>query len=105
MEFSETIIVYDIKVGRSSELNEYMNLYEYERSRSLTLVQGHSDSTFLNLFSSKTAEPIETKFHVEPPWDGGLKVNINGLCHRTKMATMPIYVKNFKISSLESESR
>ena len=35
MDFSETIVVYDIKVGRCSRLNEYMKLYEYQRSRSL----------------------------------------------------------------------
>ena len=34
MDFSETIAVYDIKVGRCSQLNEYINLYEYQRSRS-----------------------------------------------------------------------
>ena len=34
MDFSETIVVCDIKVGRCSQLNEYMNLYEYQRSRS-----------------------------------------------------------------------
>ena len=34
MDFSETIVVYDIKVGRFIQLNEYMNLYEYKRSRS-----------------------------------------------------------------------
>ena len=34
MDFSETIVVYDIKVGRCSELNEFMNPYEYQRSRS-----------------------------------------------------------------------
>ena len=34
MDFSETIVVYDIKVGRFSQLNKYMNLYEYKRSRS-----------------------------------------------------------------------
>ena len=34
MDFSETIVVYDIKVGRLSLLNEYMNHYEYQRSRS-----------------------------------------------------------------------
>ena len=28
MDFSETIVVYDIKVGRCSQLNEYMKLYE-----------------------------------------------------------------------------
>ena len=39
MDFSETFKVYDIKVGRRSQLNEYMKLYEYQRSRSLTLVQ------------------------------------------------------------------
>ena len=36
MEFSETILVYDIKVGKCI-LNEYMNLYKYQRS-------GHSFS-------------------------------------------------------------
>ena len=34
MGFSETIVVYDIKIGRCSQLNEYMKLYEYQRSRS-----------------------------------------------------------------------
>ena len=29
MDFSETIVIYDVKVGRCSYLNEYMNLYEY----------------------------------------------------------------------------
>ena len=34
MDFSEIIVVCDIKVGRWGQLNEYMNLYEYQRSRS-----------------------------------------------------------------------
>ena len=34
MDFSETIVVYDIKVGRCSQLNECMNLCEYQKSRS-----------------------------------------------------------------------
>ena len=29
MDCSETVVVYDIKVGRCSQLNEYMKLYEY----------------------------------------------------------------------------
>ena len=36
MDFSKTIVVYDIKVGRCSQLNEYMKLYEYQRSSSST---------------------------------------------------------------------
>ena len=34
MDFSETAVVCDIKVGKCSSLNEYMNLYEYQMSRS-----------------------------------------------------------------------
>ena len=34
MNFSETIVVYDFKVGRFIQLNEYMNLYKYQSSRS-----------------------------------------------------------------------
>ena len=55
--FSETIVVCDIKVGRCSQLNEYMKLYEYQRSRSfIYLGTNHSDSLFLIFFSSVTAD-------------------------------------------------
>ena len=48
----------------------------------------------LNIFSSETALPIKAKFYVEPPWEGGTKVYINGPGHMTKLADMPIYGKN-----------
>ena len=48
----------------------------------------------LNIFSSETALPIKAKFYVEPPWEGGTKVYINGPGHMTKMAAMPINGKN-----------
>ena len=48
----------------------------------------------LNIFSSETALPIKAKFYVEPPWEGGTKVCINGPGHMTKMAAMPINGKN-----------
>ena len=48
----------------------------------------------LNIFSSETTLPIKAKFYVEPPWEGGTKVCINGPGHMTKMAAMPIYGKN-----------
>ena len=56
-------------------------------------------STFSNIFSSETTGPIEAKFHMEPPWDGGTKVCSNGPGHMTKMAAKPIYSKNLKRSS------
>ena len=72
------------------------------QGHSLTLVQGHSDSTFSNFFLLEIACPIEAKFYVELPWDGGTKIWSNGLGHMTKMVTMPIYSKNLKKkSSLE----
>ena len=51
---------------------------------------------FSNVFFSETAWPIKAKFYVEPPWDGGTKVCINGPGHMTKMAATPIYGKTFK---------
>ena len=62
-------------------------------------------STFSNVFSSETAWPIKAKFNVEPPWEGGTKVCINGPGHMTKMAAMPIYGKNLKKSSPEPAGR
>ena len=55
-------------------------------------------STFSNI-SSETTEPIEAKFHMEHPWDGGTKVCSNGPGHMLKLAAMPIYGKNLKKSS------
>ena len=47
MDFSETIVVCDIKVDRCSQLNEYMKLYEYQRSRSfIDRCPNLSDSIF-----------------------------------------------------------
>ena len=56
-------------------------------------------STFSNFFSSETTAPIEAKFHVEHPGDGGRKVCSNGPGHMTEMTAIPIYVKNLKKSS------
>ena len=57
MDISEIIVVYDIKVGRCSQLNEYMKLYEYQRSRSfIDLGPIQSDSIFLMFFSSVMAD-------------------------------------------------
>ena len=68
MDFSETIVVCDHKVNRCSQLNEYMKLYEYQRSGSFTdLGPNLSDSIFLNLFSSITTWLIEAKFDRECP--------------------------------------
>ena len=60
-------------------------------------------STISNIFSSETARPIKAKFYVEPPWEGGTKVYINGPGHMTKMAAMPIYGKNLKNLLLQSQ--
>ena len=49
MDFSETIVVYDIKIGRFSLLYEYMNHYEYQRSRSFIKI--HPRSLRFNIFN------------------------------------------------------
>ena len=59
--------------------------------------------TFYNIFSSETAWSIKVKFYVEPPWEGGTKVCINGPGHMTKMAAMPIYGKNLKNLLLQNQ--
>ena len=64
------------------------------QGHSLTFIQGHLDSHFQTSFPQKP--PIETKFHVKPPWYRRMKVFSYGLCHMTNMAAMPIYGKNLK---------
>ena len=94
MDFSETIVIYDVKIGLCSEQNEYMTLYEYQRSRSFIELGPRSlRFNMSNYFSLETAGSIEAKFHVEPPWDGGMKDYKNGPGHMTSMTAMPIMVK------------
>ena len=73
-----------------------MNLYKYKISRSFTGLGPRSLRfiILLLLLSVETAKPIEAKFHLYPPWDGGTKVCSNGQSHMTNMAVMPIYGKN-----------
>ena len=79
MDFSETIVVFAIKVSRCSQLNLYMNLYEYQRSRSLVeLCRRPLSFNISNFFSFETARPMEVRFYVEPPKDEGMKVSTNG---------------------------
>ena len=61
--------------------------------------------TISNVFSSETAWPIKAKFYVEPPWEGGTKVYVNGPGHMTKMAGMPLkylLLQNQKSYDLET---
>ena len=57
----------------------------------------------LNIFSSETALPVKAKFYVEPPWEGGTKVYINGPGHMTKMPPCPYMVKTFKNLLLQNQ--
>ena len=52
---------------------------------SLTLVQGQSiDLGPRSLrFNRETDRPIEAKFHVKPPWDGGTKMFSTSPGHMT----------------------
>ena len=63
MDFSETVVICDIKAGRFCQLKG--------QGHSLIFIQGHSDSTFSNFSCSETARRIEAKFLMEPPWDVG----------------------------------
>ena len=107
MNFSETIVVYDIKlVDAVNKMSTWSFKNIKGHGHSLAFVQCHSESTFSNFFSLETTMPIEAKFHVELPWDGGMKVSTIGICHMTKMAIMYIYGKNlYKSSSLEPKGR
>ena len=60
IDFSETIVVDDIKVSRCSQTNECMKLYEYQRSRSF--FDPRPMSPKFNLFALETPRSNEAKF-------------------------------------------
>ena len=64
MDFSETIVVCDIKVGRISLLDQYMNHYEYQRSRSFswTLSKVTQIQHFQSSFAQKPLGGLNPNF-------------------------------------------
>ena len=72
-----SIVVYDIKVGRCSQLTDYMKL-EYQRSGSFTdLVPNHTDSIFLNFLSSLTTDFnifSAIRWAIQDQWSSGIKM-------------------------------
>ena len=50
---------------------------------------------YLNIVFSETTRPIELKFHMTTPYDWLTKICTNCYGHMTKMATTPIYGKNY----------
>ena len=81
--------------GRCSQLNEYMNLYEYQSSR-----------TFINLGHRSLRFNMLGWLKQNFTWSllgmGTESEYINGLCHKTNMDAMLIYGKNLRNpSSLE----
>ena len=71
-----------------------MILYKFQRSRSFIDLRPGCLRFSIFIFSYKTAGLIETKLHVEPLLNGGMKVCPWDLGHMIKMGTMPIYGKN-----------
>ena len=95
LDFSETFVVYDIKVGRFSQLKEYMNLYEYQRSKSF--INLHPRSLWFNIFKllllGNHLANLKPNFIWSLHGMWGMKICSNVPGHMT----MPIYmVKSFK---------
>ena len=94
-------IALKLKHALLAHLGRRLIWWAYRIGRPPSYVIVHRRPHSLNIFSTETTGPIKVKFHMELQWDGGMTVCSNGHGHMTKMATMPIYVKNLKKSSPE----
>ena len=95
--FSETIVVYCIKVGRCSNLNEFMNLYEYQRSGSFIDLGPRSVSfNIFKLLFLRNRWADWSRISVEPPWDGEQKVVQMFQVTRPRWLPCPYMVKTLK---------
>ena len=74
-------------------------MYDNPKSRSFIDLCPRSlrFNIFKLIFLKKTTRPFEAKFHMEPPWNVGMKICSDVPDHITKMASMPIYGKTLKI--------
>ena len=80
--------------------NETMAINKFQRSRltfALSAKVAHIGvpSTYSNKVFSETTKPIEIKIHMTTPYDWLAKICTNCYGHMTKIATKPIYGKNY----------
>ena len=52
-------------------------------------------SSYLNIVFSETTRPMEIKFHMTTPYDWLAKIYTNCYGHMTKIATKPVFGKNY----------
>ena len=52
-----------------------------------------ASSSSVNHFERSSLKVLANQSKSESPWEGEEKVNFNGQCHMTKMATTPLYGK------------
>ena len=77
--FLETKWIFQkLLVDAVNQMNTWSFMNIKGQGHSLILVQCHLNSTFSNFFFLETAVLIEAKFHMEPPWNGGMKMSMNG---------------------------
>ena len=77
-----------------------MTINKFQRSRltfdfSAKVAHIGVQSTYLNIVFLETTRPIEIKIHMTLPYDWLAKICTNCYGHMTKMATKPIYGKNY----------
>ena len=82
------------------QTNETMTINKFQRSLltfNLSAKVAHIGfpSTYLNVVFSETTRPMEIKFHMTTPYDWITKICTNCYGHMTKMATKPMYGKNY----------
>ena len=92
-----------MKVCTLRQVNEYMMVYDNPRSRSFIDLCPRSlrFNIFIFLFlkkknktkQKKNTWPFEAKFHMESPWDVGMKMCSNVQGHMAKMDPGPYMVK------------
>ena len=84
---------YDLKTCHVASGTQFLqNLYDPE----LTLTYFTARSTWV-AYRFEWAKLLQSHLmgeNLQPPWDGGTKVNIKGACLMAKMVAMPIYGKN-----------
>ena len=82
------------------QTNETMTINKFQRSLltfNLSAKVAHIGfpSTYLNVVFSETTRPMEIKFHMTTRYDWINKICTNCYGHMTKMATKPMYGKNY----------
>ena len=87
-------VILNVKLAANDQINRIFVFLKRDLPQEIVCPCPWAIYMYMTIIFKHLLWSIKDKFHVEPPWEGEEKVDINEPGHMTKMAAVSIYIKH-----------